>query len=261
VFAAESGGQFRAAGLNVQLSVSATAAAAIRKVRQGEADLAVGTEPDLLEARGQGARVVSVAALVQSPLTSLIAPRLSLGTIVGFATKPIGTEGLDYQRAFADTMFPPRARVVDLGSNLIPSLMSRKVAAVIAPVGGPPLPPGTGYVPVDRRGVPTFSEYVLVTNQDALGRDEDLIRSFIGALARGTRNLTAARKAGAIAPFLRGAAAATTRTLMRPPAGKPYGWQDAATWRRFAAWMKAHKLPQSGAEGAFTNSLLPGQGL
>jgi ABC-type nitrate/sulfonate/bicarbonate transport system substrate-binding protein len=260
VFAAEAGGQFRAAGLNVKLSVSADAATAIRKVRQGQADLAVGTEPDLLEARGRGSRVVSVAALVQSPFTSLIAPRLSFASVIGFATKPIGTQGLDYQRAFAETIFPRKARVVDLGSNLMPSLASRRVAAVIAPFGGLPLPPGVGYIAVDRLRVPTFSEYVLVANEDAVGRDADAIRSFVGALARGTRKLGAAKQ-GAIAPFLKTREAASLRRLMLPPAGKPYGWHDAAKWRRFAAWMRAHGLPQKGAAGAFTNSLLPGQGL
>jgi ABC-type nitrate/sulfonate/bicarbonate transport system substrate-binding protein len=260
VFAAEAGGQFKAAGLNVKLSVSADAATAIRKVRQGQADLAVGTEPDALEARGRGSRVVSVAALVQAPLTSLIAPRLSLSTVLGFATKPIGTQGLDYQKAFAETIFPQKANVAPLGSNLMPSLTSRKVAAVIAPIGGLPLPLGVGYITVDSLHVPTFSEYVLVANEDAVSRDEDLIRSFIGALARGTHNLGAARQAGAIAPLLKGAEVATVRRLMRPPTGKPYGWQDAAKWRRFAAWMRAHRLPQSGSAGAFTNSLLPGQG-
>jgi hypothetical protein len=259
VFAAEAGGQFRAAGLTVQLSVSADAAAAIRKVRLGQADLAVGTEPDLLEARGRGSRVVSVATLVQSPLTSLVAPRLSVGTVIGFATKPIGTQGVDYQRAFAETIFPRRAHVVDLGANLMPSLASRKVAAVIAPVGGLPLPPGASYLPVDRLHVPTFSEYVLVANADALGRDGDPIRSFVGALARGTRNLGAARQ-GAIAPLLKTPEATNIRKLMLPPAGKPYGWHDAEKWRRFAAWMRMHRLPQTGAAGAFTNTLLPGQG-
>ena len=45
-----------------------------------------------------------------------------------------------------------------------------------------------------------------------------------------------------------------------PPAGKPYGWHDAAKWRAFGAWMKQHGLPVNG-NGAFTNELLPGQGL
>jgi hypothetical protein len=259
VFAAQAGGQFRAAGLNAQMTVSADAATAIRKVEQGQADLAVGTEPDLLEARGRGARVVSVAALVQGPFQSLIAPKLSPASVLALATKPIGTEGLDYQQAFADTIFQ-RAHVVNVGSDLVKALASKKVAAVIAPFGGPRLPPGVGVVPVDRLRVPTFSEYVLVANQDAIGRDGDAIRSFVGALARGTRNLSAARNT-TVGAFLKGREAANIRQFMLPPAGKPYGWQEAARWNRFAAWMRAHRLPQKGATGAFTNALLPGQGL
>ena len=50
---------------------------------------------------GKGARIVSVATLVQSPFTSLIGPKLSFGALADLATKPIGTQGLDYQQAFA----------------------------------------------------------------------------------------------------------------------------------------------------------------
>jgi ABC-type nitrate/sulfonate/bicarbonate transport system substrate-binding protein len=263
VFAAQREAYFREGGLKVQLAVAADAATAIRNVQQGKADLAVGTEPDLLEARGRGARVVSVAALVQSPFTSLIGPKLSIGTVAALATKPIGTEGLDYQRAFADTIFQKaggHARVTPVGSNLMRALTSKKVAAVIAPFGGPTLPGGVVAVPVDRLGVPTFSEYVLVANQDAISRDRDAIRSFIGALARGTRNLASANAMGT-AIHLKGPEVARIHALMLPPPGRPYGWQDAAAWRRFAAWMRANQLPQKGASGAFTNSLLPGEGL
>ena len=106
--------------------------------------------------------------------------------------------------------------------------------------------------------MPTFAEYVLVANQDALARDGDVIRSFVGGLARGTRNLAAARRVPFALP-LRGIDAAKMRALMLPPAGRPYGWHDPALWRRFAAWMRAHGLAQR-LPGAFTNSLLPGQG-
>jgi putative hydroxymethylpyrimidine transport system substrate-binding protein len=262
VFAAQRENYFLQAGVKVQLSVAAESAAAIRKVQTGQADLAVGTEPDLLEARGKGAKVVSVAALVQSPFTSLIAPKLSLATVAALATKPIGTQGIDYQRAFAQTIFQKaggHARVVDVGTDLTVALSQKRVAAVIAPFGGPTLPGGVVPIPVNTLGVPTFSEYVLVANQDALDRDGDTIRSVIGALARGTRMLGSSNGFGTAVP-LRGAQVARTRALMLPPAGKPYGWQDPAAWRAFAAWMRASKLPVNGA-GAFTNRLLPGEGL
>lgn len=260
VYAALREAYFPQAGLKVELRTVVDAATAIREVQQGRADLAVGTEPELLEARGRGARVVSVATLVQAPLTSLIGPKLSLGTVTDLATKPIGTSGLDYQRAFADTIFQKaggHANVIDLGPDPIAALPKKKVAGVIAPVGSGPLPPGVVAVPVDRLGVPTFSEFVLVANQDAVTRESDAIRSFIGALARGTRTLASANKIG-ITIKMKPPEVARLRALMLPPAGKPYGWHDAAKWRAFATWMRDHKLPQRGSAGAFTNSLLPG---
>jgi putative hydroxymethylpyrimidine transport system substrate-binding protein len=246
------------AGLNVTFSVSADPGTAISKLTQGRADLAVSTEPALLEARGKGARVVSVAALTQSPFTSLIGPKLSVGTVLALATKPIGTEGLDYQKAMADTIFN-KAHVVNVASDPAKALSSKRVAAVIAPFGGPALPPGVTAIPVDRLKVPTFSEYVLVANEAAVKENADVVRSYIGSLARGTRNIAAAQKQDAVAPFLKGAEAARVRALMLPPAGKPYGWQDAGKWTRFAAWMRQHGLKVNGT-GAFTNKLLPGEG-
>lgn len=257
LLAAKGAGYFEQAGLDVIPHVSTDGAAAIQQLQQGKAVLAVATEPDLLEARGRGSRVVSVATIVQRPLTSLIGPKLSLGSLVGLATKPIGTQGLDYQQAFAETIFR-RARVVKVGRDPFPALKSKKVSAAIAPVGTGKLPAGMNATPIDKLKVPAFSEYVLVANQDALTRDDDLIRSFVGGLARGTRNLRAAGKVPFAVP-LRGADVARMRALMLPPAGRPYGWHDPAAWRSFAAWMRAHRLAQK-LPGAFTNSLLPGQG-
>ncbi len=259
VYAAQAAGQFKASGLAVNLIQSPDPASAVQAVQSGKADLAVTTEPDLLEARGRGARVVSVAALVQSPFTSLIGPGLSVRSVLDLATKPIGTQGLDYQRAFADTIFK-QARVVDVGSDLAKALSSKKVSAVIAPFGGPSLPPGVRPIPVDRLQVPSFSEFVLVANQEKVDSGGDAIRSFVGALARGTRNLGAVKR-GRLGTVLRGPEAARIRALMLPARGRPYGWQEPARWRAFAAWMRAHKLPEKGSAGAFTNALLPGEGL
>jgi ABC-type nitrate/sulfonate/bicarbonate transport system substrate-binding protein len=133
------------------------------------------------------------------------------------------------------------------------------VAAVIAPFGGPTLPGGVTTIPVDHLGVPTFSEYVLIANEAALDRDEDDIRSFVTALARGTRMLASANQFGTRIP-IKGDQVARIRALMQPPAGKPYGWHDAAKWKAFAAWMKASGLPANGT-GAFTNRFLASQGL
>ena len=261
-FAAQREGYFNDAGLKVEPRIVADGATAIAEVIDGKADLAVSTEPDLIEARAVGPSVVSVATLVQHPLTSLIGPKLSLTTLAIFATKPIGTSGLDYQRAFADTIFRKaggRARVVDVGARPLIALQRKKVAAVIAQNGSGPLPAGAVAIPVDRLGVPTFAEFVLVANQEAVTRDADAIRSFIGALARGTRSLASANAMGHVIK-MKGPEIARARALMLPPRGRPYGWHEAGQWRAFAAWMRANRLPQNQSAGAFTNSLLPGEG-
>jgi putative hydroxymethylpyrimidine transport system substrate-binding protein len=261
VFAALRENYFLQGGVKANVTVAPDAASAIRKVQQGQADLAVTGQPDLLEARAKGARVTSIAALVQSPFTSLIGPQLTVASVTNLVTKPIGTAGLDYQRAMADTIFAKaggHAHVVNVGGDLTRALTTKQVGAVIAQFGGPTLPRGVVVRPVDKLGVPTFSDYVLVANQAALDRDPDAIRSFIGALARGTRMLGSANAMGTAIP-LRGAQVARTRALMLPPAGKPYGWQDPAKWRAFAAWMRAHRLPAAGA-GTFTNRFLAGEG-
>jgi ABC-type nitrate/sulfonate/bicarbonate transport system substrate-binding protein len=262
VFAAQRENYFLQAGMKAELSISPDPATAIRKVEQGQAEFAIAGEADLLEARGRRAKVISVATLVQSPFTSLIGPKLSVAAVAALATKPIGTQGLDYQRAMAETIFRKaggHARVVDVGNDPAGALTSKMVAAVIAPFGGPALPAGIVTIPVDRLGVPTFSEYVLVVNERTLEQDPGDVRGFVTALARGTRMLASANGFGTPIP-LKGAQIARTRALMQPPAGKPYGWHDAAKWGAFARWMQQNRLPQLGA-GAFTNEFLPAAGL
>ena len=62
-------------GLDVQPRVPSDPAAPIKQVAAGRADLAISYEPEVLLAREQGLPVVAVAALVQRPLTSLMATR------------------------------------------------------------------------------------------------------------------------------------------------------------------------------------------
>jgi hypothetical protein len=54
-----------------------------------------------------------------------------------------------------------------------------------------------------------------------------------------------------------------TLPLFSAPRGKPYGYQDPAEWNAFADWMSGKSLLKKiqSARGAFTNRLLPGEGL
>ncbi len=72
IFEALDRGYFRQAGLDVRPQVPSDPSAPIKEVAAGRADLAVSYEPEVLIARDQGLPVTAVAAVVPTPLSSLI---------------------------------------------------------------------------------------------------------------------------------------------------------------------------------------------
>jgi putative hydroxymethylpyrimidine transport system substrate-binding protein len=125
--------------------------------------------------------------------------------------------------------------------------------------------------PVDRLGVPTYDELVLVANRKKLEAEPEEFRLFIAALERGTdaavEQPKAATKAvleanSGLEPKLTEAEMAATLPLLaaRTP-GQPYGYMDPAEWSTFAGWMRDNELIESlpTAGELLTNSYLSGE--
>ena len=285
IYAAQAAGHFRQVGLDVTIRQPADPAAPIKQVAAGRVDLAVSYEPEVLRARDQGLRVVAVGALVQEPLTSIVSlPRADVRRPADLAGKVVGTSGIDYQGAYLRTiadeagLAPREVRERNVGFNLVPALLTGRVDAVLGAFWNYE---GTQLRLEGRRpriirmedaGVPTYDELVLVANEEAVRSDASRLRRFIGALDRGTHDLRRDPERGIdgllqanpdLEPRLQRAVVRVTLPLFLPPSGRPYGWQDPAEWRAFTAWMRENRLirdPGAG-EGAFTNELLPGEGL
>jgi putative hydroxymethylpyrimidine transport system substrate-binding protein len=285
IYAAQASGRFRDVGLDVNIRQPADPAAPIKQVAAGRVDLAISYEPELLRARDQGLRVVSVGALVRGPLTSIISlPKARIRKPADLKGTTVGTAGIDYQAAYLETILqhsgvdPGDVKRRNVGFNLVPALLTRKVDAIL---GGFWNYEGTQLrlkhkdpqiIRVEKAGVPTYDELVLVANADALDRDSGKIRRFVGALARGTDDLRRSPRS-AIEGLLKAnrdldsklqrAVVDVTLPLLVPRRGRPYGYQDPGEWERFARWMRDNGLLKkvSTADGAFTNDLLPGQGL
>jgi len=285
IYAAQAGGHFRDAGLKVDIRQPTDPAAPIKQVAAGRVDLAVSYEPEVLRARDQGLRVVSVAALVREPLTSIVSlPAAGIRSPKDLRGKTVGTAGIDYQAAYLQTILleagvdTKTVKERNVGFNLTPALITRKVDAVLGAFWNyegielrlkhrrPQI------IRVDQAGVPPYDELVLVASQDALKRDREKIRAFIGALARGTKALSRNPREGIrglleanrdLDPRLQRAAVKVTLPLFLPKKGKPFGFQDPREWQEFAAWMRENKIVRKipDASGAFTNELLPGSGL
>jgi len=283
LYAADGRGFFKTVGLDVQIRRPPDPSAPIKQVAAGRVDLAISYEPEVLRARDEGQNVVAVGAVVPRPLTSVISlPPRDVPNAGALRGKTVGTAGIDYQDAFLDAMLrragidSSEVKRQNVGFDLQKSLLTGKVDATLGGFENVEVVEldlkrkNPTHFTVDEAGIPPYDELVLVTSQTTLNEKRDEIRSFLGALARGTR--LAERDPAVAAGFLARAnreldpkllTEGTKRTPFAPPRGKSFGYQDPAAWKRFAEFMKTSGILKKDPdpEEAFTNDLLPGEGL
>ncbi len=253
IYMAEKLGYFDDAGLDVSIQTPSDPAAPIKQVAAGRTDLAISYEPEVLLAREQGLDVIAVGAIVDQPLTSLIWLKKSgIGGVAGLRGKTIATAGIPYQDAYLETILarakltPSDVKAVNVGYGLLPALVGGRAEAML---GGFRNVEGVDLrlrgqnpvvTPVDRLGVPTYDELVLVANRERLEEDAEPVRLFLGALARGTA--AAAENPGAttkalleanpdLDPRLTKAEVAATLPLLSKS-----GRMNPAKWKAFIAW-------------------------
>lgn len=281
IYTALDRGYFADAGLDVHPQVPSDPSAPIKQVAAGRVDLAISYEPEVVLARDQGLDVVAVAALVNGPLTSLISlPEAGIESVADLAGKTVVTAGIPYQAAYLDTILaragvdPDSVEQVDVGFNLMQPLIAGRADAMFGGflnVEGVDLAErglDPRVVPVDRLGIPTYDELVLVADADRLASDPEPIRAFIAALERGTDAAAADPQAASDAIVAAGngldpglTRAEIDRTIPRllPPGDRPFGWMDPARWQRFADYL--HRAGQVDAApraaDLLTNELLP----
>jgi len=287
IYAAIANGEFAKVGLDVTPRAPSDPAAPLKLLAAGQADLAISYEPELLLARDKGLRLVSVGAIVQKPLTSIIAlGSAKIGSAKDLTGKTVGTAGIPYQTAYLKTIMEQAGsdaasvREINVGFNLVPALLSRKVAATL---GGFWNYEGVQLqlakrnptiIPVDQAGVPTYQELIVVARQDdLLKKGGAKIRRFMRALAIGygsarTDPLKATQQLVKANPDLEfklqlASVRATLPVFFPANSKQPFGWQDGSQWARYGAWMFSNGLvnrpPDAGS--ASTNEFLPGEGL
>jgi putative hydroxymethylpyrimidine transport system substrate-binding protein len=288
LYAAIAHGYFKAVGLEVHPVVPPETAEPLKLLAAGKVDMAISYEPELLLARDQGLKLVSIAALVQRPLTSIIAlPGQHVQNIADLAGKRVGTAGIGYQAAELRTALQSAGvsqssvQEVNVGFNLVPAMLSGKVAATL---GGFWNYEGIQLelmhrhpvvIPINQAGVPSYDELVLVVRESQARHDGQDLRAFLQALSQGERAVRADPQTAAalvvkanpsLEPKLQLESIRRTLPASMPAnSSDPYGWQEPSAWADFGQWMYAHGLlthdPNSGGLPPFTNEYLPGQGI
>ncbi|MBX5464754.1 MAG: ABC transporter substrate-binding protein [Clostridia bacterium] len=263
LYAAMDLGYFRQQGIQVKVEVPSQTTDPLKLVGSGRVDLGIGYPKDLLLARAQGIPVVSVAAVVQHPLNTVIALRSSgIRSLQDLRGKSIGTAGTPGDEAIletlADRLGVPRSQIrsVNVGFDLIPALTTHRVDAIeggYTTVEALQLP-RQGYpvtvFPIRELGVPDYYELVLLTNEATLRRERPLLEAFWRAAQQGEAWVAEhpqqavdilARHASGLD---RGLALDGLKVLLpelRDP-GQPYGRQTEAKWAELEKWMLQHRL-------------------
>lgn len=262
LFYALENGMFEAEGLDVTLKTPSDPSAGLKLVATDKFDLAVYYQGDMFFAAEQGLPVIAVTALIPQPLNSLIA--LAGSKVTGPDTvkgATIGNAGLPFDDAVLQTILQTQnlaegdVKFVNVGFNLVPSLLSKKVDAVIGAywnIEAPEIEIKTGTAPtvvkMEELGVPTYNELLIVANSERLSSDPayaDAVSRFITALAAGTDGAIA-DGAGA-AEIMKAntdytaeeidAMTPTTLSVLTSPAGLPTGCFDLDGWTTFGEWM------------------------
>ncbi len=282
LYLAQKDGDFAAQGLDVTFQAPSNATDALKLVSLGQIPLAISYEPETITAVSQNLDIAAVAALIPTPLNSLIiSGKSGITSPSQLSGKTVGTDGDPVSAAIFKVVLSKynlslsKTRLVAVNEGLVPAMVSGKVSAIIsgyrnvegiqlASLGVEP-----HVYPVNTQGVPNYDELVVIANKQKLATDaayRTLVRKFLAGMVKG---ITAAQDdpaadLAALTPVAKGYSHAVlkqmvdaTAPLLKNPQGA--GFMSVSAWQSFANWMKAKGLiaKSVNAAGVVDTSLLP----
>jgi putative hydroxymethylpyrimidine transport system substrate-binding protein len=199
VYQAVEGGHDRRHGVQLDVRVPTSSSDSLRLLATRRADLAILDIHDLGLARQRGSDLVGVGAIVQRPLSSVIA-RDSVSRPRELEGRRAGVTGLPSDDAVLRAVVEgdggdfERVRRITIGFSAVPSLISGRVDAATAfwNAEGVTLRErdlDTREFRVDEFGAPRYPELVVVVRREVLERRRELVRGVIRALAEGTEDV------------------------------------------------------------------------
>ncbi len=274
-------GYFTDAGLDVEVYTPSDPTTVLQTVGAGRDTFGISYQSEVLYARAQDIPVVSVAAMVQHPLNSLMvladSPVERPGDLRGMS---VAVSGLPSDEAFIDTILEADGadiedvEIVNVGYDLLPAVLSGRADAVIgvywthetilAEREGNPV----WYFRVEEWGVPDYYELVLVTGESVAADQEDTVRALLGAMQRGYTDAISEPDVAidllvAASPDLDVEVEREGIDLLIPLWTEngtiPFGTQTSERWESLAAWLKERGLLAEDVDvaGAWRGNLLP----
>jgi putative hydroxymethylpyrimidine transport system substrate-binding protein len=178
IYAAQANGYFEDEDVDLTIRKPSSTADSAKLLESGRAELAIMDINDFGIARERGADLVSIAAIVQRPLASVIAgDRATIRTPADLAGKTIGVTGVPSDDAVLDTVLrsegvdPSDVRRVTIGFNAVSALAAGRVDAATAFWNAEGVQLEQMDIPirefrVDQFGAPRYPELLLVARPD-----------------------------------------------------------------------------------------------
>lgn len=279
LFISQEKGYFKDRDLNVDIYTPADPATVLQTVGAGKDDFGISYQIDVLLARAQGIPVVSIAALVQHPLNSIMTLKTSgLTHPSDLRGKKIGYPGLPSDEAMLRTVLSSEGlsladvELVNVGFDLVPALIGKKVDAILgaywvhesidAELQGYPV----NIMRLEQWGVPDYYELVLVTSEKKIKEQPDVVRRFVDAVVRGYND--AINDPQDAIDLLAKAHPEINQDIERPgvkllaplwiDSTTAFGEQTQARWLSIADWLKANGLLDKNVDPtkAFTDQFI-----
>lgn len=280
IYSAMQYGYFRQHGIIMRPYVPSDPTAQISLVAAGRTDFGLTYETDLLSGRARGIPVKSVMCIMQHPLNTVMALRRSgITRPRDLAGKTIGIAGSPSDMPIISTLMRHdgasigQARLVNVGYNLLPTLLAGKVDAVEgvywtweaiqARMKGDPV----NVIRLEKWGFPNDCELVLIANDHTIATRPRFVRDVVAGMQQGYA-YAAAHPVGAWRALTAGDASLKHQhtlvidslELLAPiiTDAPTIGFQNGSQWRAYAHWLAANHLiaSQINADQAFTNRFL-----
>lgn len=198
ILVANARGIFTDMGLEVSTLATVGPGSVIPAVVEGNDELGVSHEPEVVLAKEAGAPIVIVGSLIPRPTAAMIwLEKSKIRGIAGLRGKTIAVPGLPFQERFLERILARGGLTLDdvkvekAGNELVPDLASGRADAIFGRwnLQGAELE-ARGLKPVITRvqslGIPAYDELVLIARPDCLSEKPEVFRDFMAALSRGT---------------------------------------------------------------------------
>jgi putative hydroxymethylpyrimidine transport system substrate-binding protein len=281
LFIAVDRGYFSDEGLDVEIFTPGDPSTVLQTVASGRDDFGISYQTEVLIAREKDVPVVSIMALVQHPLNSVMTLKES-GIVEpkDLAGKKIGWPGIPSNEPLLESMLGSQGltlddvELVNVGFALVPALIGNTVDAIVGAywVHESISATNQGFelniMRMEENGVPDFYQLVIVASEDKIAEDPDVVNRFVRAVTRGYQDaiadpLDAVQLLKRLKPEVDLDIEIPGVALLAPlwtTDNGIFGWQEDARWQDFAKWMvDSGRLSEAtDPMAAFDNSFVAG---